>query len=88
MGTLGMNDVEYESHDTEIWSFGQFLQKMGGFLLNRRLTPMDFEQKFVFYKTHKNSYTGPLGTSNPEYGGHCQEIQSSDQFLPKTDDFR
>jgi hypothetical protein len=49
---------------------------------------MDFEQKFVFYKTHKNSYTGPLGTSNPEYGGHCQEIQSSDQFVPKTDDFR
>jgi hypothetical protein len=43
MVTLGTTDPEYGSHDTEIWCFGQFLPKMGDFLLNRRLTPLDFE---------------------------------------------
>jgi hypothetical protein len=30
---------------------------------------------------------GPLGTSDREYGGHSQEIQSFDQFYSKTNDF-
>jgi hypothetical protein len=36
---------------------------------------MDFEQKFEFFKTHKNSYTGPLRITDLEYGGHDQVIQ-------------
>jgi hypothetical protein len=43
MVTLGTTDPEYGSHDTKIRSFGQFLPKMGDLLLNRRLTPLDFE---------------------------------------------
>jgi hypothetical protein len=31
---------------------------------------------------------GSLGTIDPENGGHGQEIQSFDQFLPQTGDLR
>jgi hypothetical protein len=31
---------------------------------------MDFEQKINFFKTHNNSYTGPLCVTDPEYGCH------------------
>jgi hypothetical protein len=32
---------------------------------------MDFEQKFEKkFKTRKNSYTGPLCITDPEYGSH------------------
>jgi hypothetical protein len=54
---------------------------------NRRQTSMDFERKFVFYKTHKNSYMGTLGTTDLEYESHDMEIQSFRQFLPKMGDF-
>jgi hypothetical protein len=37
-----------------------------------------------FFKTHNNSYMGPLGTTDLEYGGHGQEIQSFGKFLPQT----
>jgi hypothetical protein len=30
----------------------------------------------------------PLGTTDPEYGGHGQEIQSFVQFLPQTGDLQ
>jgi hypothetical protein len=30
----------------------------------------------------------PLGTTNPEYGGHGQEIRSFGEFLPQTGDLR
>jgi hypothetical protein len=44
---------------------------------------MDFEQKIDFlFKIHKNAYMGPLCITHPQYGGHDQEIQSFDQFLP------
>jgi hypothetical protein len=29
---------------------------------------MDFERKFIFSKTCKNTYMGPLGTTDPVYG--------------------
>jgi hypothetical protein len=29
-----------------------------------------------FSKTHKNSYMRPFGSTDPEYGGHGQEIWS------------
>jgi hypothetical protein len=48
---------------------------------------MDFERKFDFFKTHKNSYTGPLCITDPQYVGHDREIQSFHQFLPQTGDF-
>jgi hypothetical protein len=35
---------------------------------------MDFERKFVVFKTHKNSYMGTLGTTYPEYGSYDTEI--------------
>jgi hypothetical protein len=35
-----------------------------------------------FFKTHKNSYTGPLGITDLEYGGRGKEIWSFGQFLP------
>jgi hypothetical protein len=49
---------------------------------------MDFEQKFNFFKTRKNSYTPPLGTTDLEYGGHDQEIQSFGPFSTQTVKFR
>jgi hypothetical protein len=49
---------------------------------------MYFEQKFDFFKTHKISYTGPLGTIDMEYGGHDTEIQNFGMFLPQTGNFR
>jgi hypothetical protein len=39
------------------------------------------------FKTHKNKYTGPLGTTDPEYGRHDTKIQSFIQFLPETRNF-
>jgi hypothetical protein len=41
---------------------------------------MDFEWKFEFFKSHKNSYTGPLYITDPEYGGHDEEIWSFRQY--------
>jgi hypothetical protein len=49
---------------------------------------MDFKRKFEFFKTYKNSYTGPICITDLQYGGHGQEIQSFSQFLPQTGDFR
>jgi hypothetical protein len=49
---------------------------------------MDFERKFDFFKTCKNSYTEPLGTTNPEYGVHHQKIWSFGPFLAQTGNFR
>jgi hypothetical protein len=49
---------------------------------------MYFEQKFNFFKTRKNTYMGPLGTTNPEYGSHGIEISSFGQFLPQTGNLR
>jgi hypothetical protein len=44
---------------------------------------MDFEQKFdLFFKTHKISYMGPLGSTDPEYESHDQEIRSFGPFVP------
>jgi hypothetical protein len=48
---------------------------------------MDFEQKFDFLKTHKNSYMRPLCITDPQYGGDNKEIRSFYQFLPQTGDF-
>jgi hypothetical protein len=48
---------------------------------------MDFEQKFVFFKTRKNSNLGLLCIKDPQYGGDDKEIQSFYQFLPQTGDF-
>jgi hypothetical protein len=45
-------------------------------------------ENLKFFKTYKNSYAGPLCITNPEYGGHDQEIRSFGQFLLKTYDFR
>jgi hypothetical protein len=44
---------------------------------------MDFEQKFEFFKTCKNSHTRLLFITDLEYGGHDQEIHSLDQFYCK-----
>jgi hypothetical protein len=56
MGPLGSTDMKYRRHNTEIWSFIQFLPETGNFLPNRGLTPMNFEQKIVYFlkpvKTH------------------------------------
>jgi hypothetical protein len=49
MGPLGTTDPKYRRHDTEIWSFVQFLLETGNFLQNRGLTAMDLERKFVFF---------------------------------------
>jgi hypothetical protein len=52
------------------------------------LTPLDFEPKFKFCKTHKNLYTGPLCITNLEYGLYDEDIQNFRQFLSQTDVFR
>jgi hypothetical protein len=41
-------------------------------------------ENLKFFKNRKNTYNGPLGTTDPENGGHGQEIRSFDQFLPET----
>jgi hypothetical protein len=43
---------------------------------------MDFEKKFDFFKTRKISYMGPLGSTDPKYESHDQEIQSFGPFVP------
>jgi hypothetical protein len=48
---------------------------------------MVFVQKFEFFKTHKNSYMGPLYITYLEYGAYDQQIQSFVQFSPQTGDF-
>jgi hypothetical protein len=49
---------------------------------------MDFEQKMIFLKTHKNSYTGPFYITDLKYGGHDHELQCFGQFLPQPDDLQ
>jgi hypothetical protein len=44
---------------------------------------MDFEQKFDFLKNHKNSYMGPLWTTNPQYGATTKKYGVSVNFCPK-----
>jgi hypothetical protein len=39
-------------------------------------------ENLSFFKTYKNSYTGLLCTTDPQYGDHDQEILSFDQFIP------
>jgi hypothetical protein len=46
-----------------------------------------FSENLIFL-THKNSYIGSLCITDPEYGGHSQEIRSFSQFLLQTGDFR
>jgi hypothetical protein len=48
---------------------------------------VDYEQKFDFFKTRKNSYTGPLCITDLEYRGYDHEIWCFGQFMPKTGDF-
>jgi hypothetical protein len=89
MRPVGTTDPKYRRHDTEIWSFVQFLLQTGNFLQNLGLTAMDLERKFVFFfKTRKNSYMGPLEITDPEFGGHGQEIRSFCMFLLQSGDLR
>jgi hypothetical protein len=37
---------------------------------------MNFERKFEYFITHKNSYMGPLCITDLKYVGHGQEIQN------------
>jgi hypothetical protein len=48
---------------------------------------MYFERKFKFFKTSKNSYTGPISINDPKYECHDHQIRSFDQFLLQTGDF-
>jgi hypothetical protein len=48
---------------------------------------MDFERKFQYFKTYKNTYTELLCITDPLYGGHDQEIRCFGQFMPQTGDF-
>jgi hypothetical protein len=52
------------------------------------LTPMNFERKFDFSKTRKNTYMGSIGTANPVYESDGTEMQSFGQFLPQTGNLR
>jgi hypothetical protein len=44
-------------------------------------------ENLIFFKTHENTYTGPLGNTDLEYRRHETEIQSFIQFLPETGNF-
>jgi hypothetical protein len=44
---------------------------------------MDFERKFEFFKIPKLSYTGPLGTTDPEYGVTAKKYGVSVRFRRK-----
>jgi hypothetical protein len=60
-----------------------FCPQTGNFRYNRSQTPMDFEQKIDFLKNHKNSYMGPLWTTNPQYGATTKKYGVSVNFCPK-----
>jgi hypothetical protein len=44
-------------------------------------------QNLIFFKTHKNLYTGPLYVSDLELGLYNLEIECFSQFLPQTSVF-
>jgi hypothetical protein len=52
------------------------------------VTPLEFEPKFDFFKTHKHLYTTPLSITDLKYVFHDQEIQSFCQILPQASVFR
>jgi hypothetical protein len=81
-GPLCIINLQYRGHNHKIRSFGQVLTKTSEFWQNRRLTPMDLNQKFDFFKTRQNTYMRPLYVTNPQYGGHDREILSFGLFLP------
>jgi hypothetical protein len=45
-------------------------------------------ENLIFFKIRKNSYTGPLCITDPQYQSHNQEIRTFGQFLHRTDDIR
>jgi hypothetical protein len=45
-----VTDPQYGVNDQEIWSFGQFLPQTADLWKDRRLTPMDFEQKCEIFE--------------------------------------
>jgi hypothetical protein len=63
------------------------LSQTGIFGKNQRLAHLDFEPKFIFFKAHKNLYTGQLSVTNSKYGLYNQEIRSFGQFLPQSSIF-
>jgi hypothetical protein len=71
---LYITDPQYGVQDQHILSFGQFLAWTGDFQCNRTLTPMVLRKNLSFFKTHKNSYTGPLCITDPEYESHDHEM--------------
>jgi hypothetical protein len=44
-------------------------------------------ENLIFLKICKNSYTGPFGTTNPEYESHGHEIWSFGPFSPQIGNF-
>jgi hypothetical protein len=48
---------------------------------------MDFEGKYDFFETCKNSYTRPLSIANPEYGGHDKKYGVLISFCHKLSRF-
>jgi hypothetical protein len=48
--------------------FQSVLSQTDVFRQNRRLTPLDFEPKFKFLKTHNKLYKRPFYTTDLEYG--------------------
>jgi hypothetical protein len=44
--------------------------------------PTVLSENLSFFKTYKNSYTGPLCTTDPQYGDHDQDKLSFNQFIP------
>jgi hypothetical protein len=87
-GLLCITYPGYGCQNQEILSFGQFMHKLAIFVKTVVLYQWISIKIWVFFKTHKKSYMGPLCITDPEYGGHGQEIRSFGKFMPQTSDFR
>ena len=78
MGPLCIDDPQNGGHNQEIRRFGQFLPQIGDFTQKPWVNLSILCENWIFFKTCKNLYTGPLGITDPQYG---QEIRSFGQFL-------
>jgi hypothetical protein len=84
MRPIGTTNLEYGGMTQKYRVSVHFCRKLGIFgktvgMLSKNLN---------FLKIRKNSYTGPFGTTNPEYESHGHEIRSFGPFSPQTGNFR
>jgi hypothetical protein len=67
-GPLSIADLEYGVMTNKYGVSVSFPRQL--VIFGKTVDISILSENLDFFKTHKNSYTGPLGITNPEYGGH------------------